>query len=91
MLKIPESPELSRNRRGPQSGEFPHCVVCGRVIKTKKTAWIHTYYGTEAVTDAEAAALNATNGGAGDTGFFPVGNDCLRNYPELKPYVAEEG
>lgn len=45
--------------------------------------------GGVAVTEAEANALNASGEGGGDMGCHPIGPDCLRQHPQLKPYVFD--
>lgn len=62
--------------------------MCGRAV-TKPQWTVHLHNGGESlVTEEEAAKLDA----AGDMGCYPIGADCLRKHPEVKPYAhpAEE-
>ena len=66
------------------------CAVCGRMVDTNKAHWmVHLHKGGfMAVTEAEAEALNATHGDNADMGGFPVGPECAKNLPELRPYLV---
>lgn len=75
--------------RNCRDGEAP-CVVCGRPIKLathRYFLWVHNG-GADAVTYEEGERLNATGHGGADLGGHPVGADCLRRFPELKPYCG---
>lgn len=65
------------------------CIVCGKSIKTPKH-YIRVFYGTLAVTIVEADEIIAREGGGGDLLYYPIGSDCLRKHPELKPYADDE-
>lgn len=83
MIKIPTSASYSKNYAG-HSGEHEPCCVCGKAVKAPRH-YLHMHCGgSHAVTEAEAATLpdNA------DLGMQPVGADCLRKHPELRPYVT---
>jgi len=86
-LTIPQRIELKRN---PDFGDkgLPdvHCAVCGKAIKNPKQ-FLHLFWGDTVVTEEEAARIIATEGSGGDLLFFPVGNDCLKKHPELKPFL----
>jgi len=83
MIPIPFSPDYSRNASRAPTGTMP-CAVCGRPIKDG--AWAYAVrivnggnaIGTDAEGDAEPAA---------DLGLYPLGRDCLRAHPELRPYA----
>lgn len=77
-----------RANHGVSENTFP-CAICGRrVVITPKTRWVLTWGCAEAVTEAEADELR--KGGHGDdTGYFPVGPECLRRRPELREYTRE--
>lgn len=79
MIPIPSSP--GRDER--QITDKPQCVVCNRIVNREKCVWIHTREGYYAVTEEETKTLDP----AGDSGCYPVGPDCLRRHPELKPYL----
>lgn len=82
MIEIPKTPDYVKNSS--KAGEWHPCSICGKAIKKPDTAaWLRTAYGSHAITAAELEALDK----AGDSGCFPVGADCLRRHPELRPYV----
>jgi len=61
------------------------CLLCGRPVKlTSQTAWVHQHNGgASIVTEEEAAELDPR----AEMGWWPIGPDCLKSHPELKPYV----
>jgi len=62
------------------------CIICGRPVRNWKLS-IHVHNGgADAVTEAEAATLDE----AADLGCWPIGANCLRQHPELKPYVQKD-
>lgn len=69
-------------------GNYLPCVVCGRAVKQEKY-FIRVFYGATAVTDSEAKAIIERDGSGGDLLYYPIGANCLRNHPELKPYVDD--
>jgi uncharacterized cupin superfamily protein len=78
--------EASRNQNeGKTADGMMPCVICGKLTKiTDKTNHLHVHAGGALiVNEDEAASMDS----GGDMYFFPVGNDCLRRHPELKPYV----
>lgn len=86
-IKIPayDREQYWKNRGdGDKSNHLP-CVVCGKQIPLKKARyWVHLHDGGALiVTDAEASEMPEN----ADMGVYPVGSDCLRRYPEIKPYV----
>jgi len=86
MLKVPNSPDYDKNRYYgiPDSP----CVVCGRPCPNPRFM-LHYWDGGYAVTEQEAQALDRDDPG-GDLGMYPIGSDCLRKHPELKPYVHDQ-
>lgn len=88
MIKIPFSPDYSKNRhRYNQSDNNQPCIICGKLVKDQNNRYsVHVHNGgTYLVTEEEAANLND----AGDCGMYPIGPDCLRQHPELRPYVHD--
>jgi hypothetical protein len=70
------------------SGTTP-CVVCAKPIKDGAAPYLHLHHGGCAiVTDAEADGLNAAGQDGADCGCWPIGSDCLRAHPEVKPYLV---
>lgn len=93
MIKVQRSTHYERNtERYPcRAGEDP-CLVCGKPIKqANQHHMVHLHNGGwTAVTEAEAAELDARDHAKGvtaDLGGWPIGPDCLRQHPELLPYV----
>ena len=86
MVQRPFSRNYSRNEQTVTTG-FTPCAVCGKPIRDG--AWpyaVHIHNGGDViVTEAEAKTLDP----AADLGGYPLGRDCLRNHPELLPYVQE--
>lgn len=79
MIEIPTSPNF---REPQQSGHGP-CIVCGRAVKSKRPSFVFVHCGgTHAVTEDEADNLDPR----ASLGFQPIGPECLRRFPELKPY-----
>ena len=89
MRVVRRTAEYEKHEQRCKDDETP-CCVCGRGIKNAKAAgMIHMHNGGwYAVTETEAAKLKVTMPG-GDLGFWPIGADCLRRHPELKPYVQQ--
>lgn len=68
-----------------QSGSTP-CVICGKGIKDSSNppmVRVHGGWGL-IVTDEEAATMVESQ----DCGGWPIGRDCLKKHPEIKPYVT---
>lgn len=66
-------------------GRTEPCVVCGRPIKTPRW-YVHVVDGGASVCDPN---IENWPDGAGDLGWLPVGPECLRRHPELRPYTVE--
>jgi hypothetical protein len=86
MLDFERSKNYDRNRLTADGGK-EGCVICGKDIKDAKY-WLHLFWGLTAVTEEEAAEINRKEGDGGDMYFFPIGTDCLKRHPELKPYAT---
>lgn len=86
MIEIPTSPKRTANedRYGHPGGKTP-CYICAKPIANERIRhMIHVHCGGGmAVTEEEAAKLDP----AGDLGGQPIGPECLKKHPELKPYV----
>lgn len=82
MIDIPKTPDYDKQVKS--QGKFPPCIVCGRPIKNPNHPYhLHMTVDGMAVSVAEAENLPDDE----DQGCFPVGADCIRNHPELKPYI----
>jgi hypothetical protein len=87
-IKIPRSKNYGRNRAASNDSSAYACVVCGKDLTDPQHAlWVHEG-GSHAVTQAEGERLNREGHEGADLGAHPIGDDCLRAHPELKPYVT---
>ncbi len=69
-------------------GEMP-CAVCRSPVNVdghQLWLWVHLG-GNHAVTAAEGERLNAAGHSGADLGRQPIGPNCLKKYPQLKPFV----
>lgn len=72
------------------AGDAYRCIICGKPCKNPKyLVWEHLGGGT-VVTMEEGKRLNAAGKEGADLGGQPIGSDCLRKHPELRPYVNLE-
>ena len=87
MITIPRHPDYSKNFNRPcRDADVYRCVICGRTCPEPKYMLHEHEGGGTAVTEQESARLDE----AGDMGMQPIGADCLKKHPELKPYVQEQ-
>lgn len=61
------------------TGENYPCVICGREVKGS-LRWL-----VRLDTSSTIHSVDAVNLGADDMGCYPIGADCLRQHPEIKP------
>lgn len=62
------------------------CIICGRQVRDPRYM-VHVHDGGDSiVTEVEASMLSES----ADMGLFPIGPDCLKAHPEIKPYVQEQ-
>ena len=59
------------------------CVVCGRAVRSARAPMIHVNYLWRAITDDEYRLAPEDS-----QGCWPIGPDCLRRHPELRPYCG---
>ena len=87
MINVPQSDRSSFKGRGRWSADSIPCYICAKPIRKDRIKYmLHIHCGGGvAVTEDEATNLD----GAGDLGCHPIGSDCLRRHPELKPYVIK--
>lgn len=86
MIKIPRSSDYSRNADRVKGDESP-CVVCGKGVKREsRTLTVHVGYG-----GGHLLLENEVDYTSDDyCGEHPIGRDCLKKNPDLKPYVIVE-
>lgn len=66
------------------------CIVCGRQCPNPRYM-VHVHGGLQTiVTEEEAEQLNNSDESGGDMGMWPIGTDCLKKHPELRPYAQEQ-
>lgn len=81
-IAIPQSLNHARNRDRCDGDKTP-CYICGKGKKPKRAEtmiWV-VDGGAVAATQEERVAPG------GDMGLHPIGADCLRHNPQLKPFV----
>jgi len=91
MIDIPFNKDFSEQMERTGNGEYPSCIICGRGIRVPRRM-VHVHDGfASLVSEQEAQELNASGHEGADMGMWPIGSDCLKLHPELKPYVQEQG
>ena len=87
MIELPRSVNYGVNQdRYPCRGNQYECIVCGKPVNVPAKSIVRVHDGGSAVvTNEEAETLDAN----ADLGMHPVGQDCLRRHPELKPYIED--
>ena len=81
MITIPKSKSFDANERKYGQNDGSACIVCSKPVAAP-TTWVRIYAGSYICTAAEAEA----NPDA-DTGYYPVGPECLHKHPQMKEYV----
>ena len=77
-IKIPRSPHYREDL-----GEGYPCVVCGKHIPEPKYM-VHLVEGGSHALHPDFEPYDRPEA---DLGWYPLGADCLRQHPELRPYV----
>lgn len=87
-VKIRVSRVKARNERTiPTPGGGERCLCCGRPVTTANTWMLRCGPGS-----CEYAIPSATpDQGGGEMGCFPIGDDCLRDRPELHALAFKYG
>lgn len=90
-INIPTNPAPAKMQKA-RSGNFDPCVICGIAVSKPKFQ-CHVIGGGSLALLPEDEALFAADHAAqaGDLGAQPVGTDCLRRFPQMKPYVFPVG
>lgn len=77
---------FNTRRMGNLRGNLTPCLICGKGIKNlDKAAWVHVVAGGGMILRPDLEWED----GLSDLGAQPIGADCLRQHPELKPYVIK--
>jgi len=74
----------------PPNDNEASCVICDKPVKLgPKTAMVWVHMGdNHIVTPEEGRRLDESGQAGASLGYQPVGSDCLRRNPALKPYVV---
>jgi hypothetical protein len=87
-IDLTSYPEHARRtapwHRGESNGG---CWLCGFAHVGKAPKHLAFEAGTFTVVDPSLATEDAVDGGS--VWVHPIGSTCLKNHPELKPYVCE--
>jgi hypothetical protein len=93
MIPIPQSPNYRKNVAAYTAFSEP-CIVCGKAIKdANRVRYLAITIYMEALLPSEIDTYPSDK----QQGCFPIGPDCARKHPELKPYLrtfadpADEG
>ena len=81
MIHIPKSKSLDANEARYGQNDGSACIICSKPITTP-SLWVRIFAGCYICTAEEAEANPSA-----DTGYYPLGKDCLRQHPEIKEYV----
>lgn len=85
-MRIPDHPRYSTNFRGEAKGtDVGPCVVCGKPVKAPGKLFVHVIDGGGSVCTPDED--DAHWGRNDDLGIQPIGSDCARRHPEMKPYI----
>jgi hypothetical protein len=77
-IEIPMTPQHGTNLANSHGSP---CVVCGKTVKNP-VFYLHVVDGGNS-----AALPGYESDPASDLGLQPIGRDCLKNNPNLRPYV----
>lgn len=84
-VEVPKSLVDARSRR---HGDRYMCIVCGLAMPSPKFM-CHVIDGGGVALHPDDEGIYVSDGG--DMNFLPVGADCLRRHPALKPYAVKVG
>jgi hypothetical protein len=85
-IKLPFNPDFSETAsRYPCGDQEYHCVICGKPVKMASRPWCLRIIngGFDVATIETEEQIDP----AGDLYWLPIGNNCLRKHPELKPWA----
>jgi len=84
MMPVPRSAVYKHNATCPEG--YTPCLICGKATANTTMRWVRVHNGgSSIVTKEEATVMDP----AGDMGYFPVGESCLRKYKQILPYLVE--
>lgn len=82
LIEIP----TSTHRFTRDTGEAYPCIICGKAVTSKHPKYLRVVEGGSYAVLPEFQG--DYDGDPGDLGFYPIGSECLRNHPELRPYAT---
>lgn len=87
IMRIPHDPRFDKNFRGEIKGtDVGPCVICGSPVKAPGKYFVHMMEGGWSIcTPDEDANVDEPS----DLGLQPIGSQCVRAHPELKPYIRK--
>jgi len=87
IMLIPRDARFSKNFLGEiKSTDLGPCVICGKAVKAPGKYFVHMMNGGDSICTPDE---DATVDEAGDLGMQPIGSRCVREHPELKPYIRQ--
>ena len=89
MFKLEQTPDHSRNADRVRGDDRLPCYICGRAINTTKKNFYWLTVGGGGFDALLPAEVDAND--AGFMGLQPIGADCLKNQPGLRPYATRNG
>lgn len=85
-MPIPQNraPDKLIRAREQRAGDAYPCIVCGLPVPYPRFM-VHVIKGGGVA--LHAADENAYQPDGGDLGLYPIGPECRKRYPELRPYI----
>lgn len=84
MIEVPTTEDYDKNANRARGEDYP-CVVCGRAVKYGSRTGVGVHLGNGG---SHLLLPSEVDPAASDyLGVYPLGGDCLRKHPELRPYV----
>lgn len=83
-IAIPRRRVSEALKRARSTGDSYPCAVCGVHVPRAKV-FVHMIEGGGVALHCADAEAYVPDGG--DMGMYPVGSDCIKAHPELKPYI----
>lgn len=84
-ITIPKNPAPEEMKRARNTEASYPCVICGLPV-SKPRFYCHMIGGGGVALHPADEAEYQPDGG--DMGSYPVGSDCLRRFPEMKPFTV---
>ena len=82
MIEIPVSSMAQANEQRYGMNDGTACIICNKPIASPRF-FVRIYAGSYICADSEIDDENA------DDGFYPIGKDCIRRFPQVHAYVQQ--